>query len=112
MKRGEIRWNTFRPPNKRRPVLLLTRDDVVDNLNEIIRLRSCYAPAVLIHNDVFQVSWDEAAALFSFSAQALALPSSSTSSQASPTRCCSRSPRPQRCNLSIDASAGFPKPPP
>ena len=36
MKGGEIRWYTFRPPDKRRPVLLLTRDDVVDNLNEII----------------------------------------------------------------------------
>ena len=36
MKRGEIRWYTFRPPDKRRPVLLLTRDDVVDSLNEII----------------------------------------------------------------------------
>ena len=36
MKRGEIRWYTFRPPDKRRPVLILTRDDVIDRLNEII----------------------------------------------------------------------------
>ena len=36
MKRGEIRWYTFALPNKRRPVLLLTRDDVIDHLNEII----------------------------------------------------------------------------
>ncbi|GMV92893.1 MAG: toxin MazF2 [Candidatus Hydrogenedentota bacterium] len=36
MKRGEIRWYTFRPPDKRRPVLILTRDDVIDDLNEII----------------------------------------------------------------------------
>ena len=36
MKRGEIRWYTFRLPDKRRPVLLLTRDEVVEHLNEII----------------------------------------------------------------------------
>jgi mRNA interferase MazF len=36
VKRGEIRWYTFRPPDKRRPVLVLTRDDVMDSLNEII----------------------------------------------------------------------------
>ncbi len=36
MKRGEIRWYTFRPPDKRRPVLVLTRPDVIDRLNEII----------------------------------------------------------------------------
>jgi mRNA interferase MazF len=34
--RGEIRWYTFRLPDKRRPVLVLTRDEVVDHLNEII----------------------------------------------------------------------------
>jgi mRNA interferase MazF len=36
MKRGEIRWYTFRPPDKRRPVLLLTRDPVIEQLGEII----------------------------------------------------------------------------
>jgi mRNA interferase MazF len=36
MRRGEIRWYTFAAPDKRRPVLLLTRDDVIDSLNEII----------------------------------------------------------------------------
>jgi len=36
MKRGEIRWYTFRPPDKRRPVLLLTRDSVIEQLGEII----------------------------------------------------------------------------
>ncbi len=36
MRRGEIRWYTFAPPNKHRPVLLLTRDAVIDTLNEII----------------------------------------------------------------------------
>ena len=36
MNRGEIRRYTFRPPDKRRPVLILTRDAVVDQLNEIV----------------------------------------------------------------------------
>jgi mRNA interferase MazF len=36
LKRGEIRWYTFRPPDKRRPVLVLTREEVIDHLNEII----------------------------------------------------------------------------
>ena len=36
MKRGEIRWYTFRLPDKRRPVLVLTRNNVIDHLNEII----------------------------------------------------------------------------
>jgi mRNA interferase MazF len=36
LRRGEIRWYTFRPPDKRRPVLILTRNDVIEQLNEII----------------------------------------------------------------------------
>ena len=36
MRRGEIRWYTFAAPDKRRPVLLLTRDAVIDSLNELI----------------------------------------------------------------------------
>ena len=36
MRRGEIRWYTFAAPDKRRPVLLLTRSDVIETLNEII----------------------------------------------------------------------------
>jgi mRNA interferase MazF len=29
MNRGEIRWYTYRPPDKRRPVLLLTRTEII-----------------------------------------------------------------------------------
>jgi mRNA interferase MazF len=36
VRRGEIRWYTFAAPDKRRPVLLLTRSTVIDTLNEII----------------------------------------------------------------------------
>jgi mRNA interferase MazF len=34
--RGEIRWYTFRLPDKLRPVLILTRDSVLDRLSEVI----------------------------------------------------------------------------
>lgn len=36
MRRGESRWYTVRLPDKRRPVLILTRNEVIDRLNEII----------------------------------------------------------------------------
>ena len=35
MRRGEVRWYEFRPPDKRRPVLILTRDSAIGYLNEI-----------------------------------------------------------------------------
>ena len=36
VQRGEIRWYTFASPDKKQPVLLLTRDIVINSLNEII----------------------------------------------------------------------------
>jgi mRNA interferase MazF len=36
MQRGEIRWYTFRAPDKRRPVLVLSRQEVAGTLNEIV----------------------------------------------------------------------------
>jgi mRNA interferase MazF len=35
MKRGEIRWYKFSPPDKKRPVLILTRDSILDYLGEV-----------------------------------------------------------------------------
>ena len=35
MKRGEIRWYRFHKPDKRRPVLLLTRTAIIGYLNEV-----------------------------------------------------------------------------
>jgi mRNA interferase MazF len=35
MKRGEVRWHQFAPPDKRRPVLLLTRDSVSNVLADV-----------------------------------------------------------------------------
>jgi len=35
MKHGEIRWYKFAKPDKKRPVLLLTRDSVLEYLGEV-----------------------------------------------------------------------------
>jgi mRNA interferase MazF len=35
MKRGDIRWYTFAHPDKKRPVLVLTRDSVLAYLGEV-----------------------------------------------------------------------------
>lgn len=35
MKRGEVRWYKFTNPDKKRPVLILTRDSVLEYLGEI-----------------------------------------------------------------------------
>ncbi len=35
IKRGDIRWYTFRHPDKTRPVLILTRDSIIAALNEV-----------------------------------------------------------------------------
>ncbi len=35
MRRGEIRWYTFKKPGKRHPVLILTRNSIIDYLGEV-----------------------------------------------------------------------------
>lgn len=35
MRRGEVRWYKFRSPDKKRPVLILTRDSVLEYLGEV-----------------------------------------------------------------------------
>lgn len=35
MKRGEIRWYKFQKPDKKRPVLILTRNSVLEYLGEV-----------------------------------------------------------------------------
>lgn len=35
MRRAEIRWYRFRSPDKRRPVVILTRESVLDYLGEV-----------------------------------------------------------------------------
>lgn len=35
MKRGEIRWYKFQAPDKKRPVLILTRNSILEYLGEV-----------------------------------------------------------------------------
>lgn len=35
MKRGEIRWYTFKAPDKRRPVMILMRSEIIPYLGEV-----------------------------------------------------------------------------
>jgi mRNA interferase MazF len=35
VKRGDVRWYTFKPPDKKRPVLILTRNSVIGYLHEV-----------------------------------------------------------------------------
>ena len=55
--RGEIRWYTFALPDKRRPVLVLTRNEIIHHLNEIIvvpatrTIRSLTTEVILTQED-------------------------------------------------------------
>ena len=35
MNRGEVRWYKFNPPDKKRPVVILTRDSIIEYLGEV-----------------------------------------------------------------------------
>ncbi|MBM4141399.1 MAG: type II toxin-antitoxin system PemK/MazF family toxin [Nitrospira sp.] len=35
MKRGEVRWYRFKSPDKKRPVVILTRDSILEYLGEV-----------------------------------------------------------------------------
>ena len=35
MKRGEVRWYTFKSPDKKRPIVILTRDFILEYLGEV-----------------------------------------------------------------------------
>lgn len=47
MRRGEVRWYRFVQPDKRRPVVILTRESVIDYLGEIT-----VAPVTSIIRDI------------------------------------------------------------
>lgn len=47
MQRGEVRWYTFAAPDKRRPVVILTRDAVLTYLGEVT-----VAPVTSIIRDI------------------------------------------------------------
>ena len=47
MKRGEIRWYKFKAPDKKRPVLVLTRNSILEYLGEVT-----VAPITTIVRDI------------------------------------------------------------
>ncbi len=57
MRRGEVRWYRFAPPDKRRPVLILTRTSVIEYLGEVTvvpittTVRDIPSEVVLGHDD-------------------------------------------------------------
>ena len=57
MKRGEIRWYKFKSPDKRRPVLILTRDSILEYLGEVTiapitsTIREIPSEVLLTHED-------------------------------------------------------------
>jgi mRNA interferase MazF len=57
MQRGDVCWYTFPAPNKRRPVLILTRDSAISILNSVTvapitsTIRSIPTEVVLTTND-------------------------------------------------------------
>ena len=57
MRRGEIRWYRFSKPDKRRPVLILTRDSIISSLGEVTvapltaRIRNIPSEVVLSRDD-------------------------------------------------------------
>jgi mRNA interferase MazF len=50
IERGDIRWYRFRPPDKRRPVLVLGRDDVLPSLSAI--------PVIPISSQIRGLGWE------------------------------------------------------
>ena len=57
MKRGEIRWYKFKNPDKRRPVVILTRDSILEYLGEVTiapitsTIRDIPSEVLLTHDD-------------------------------------------------------------
>jgi mRNA interferase MazF len=47
MRRGEIRWYAFAHPDKKRPVLILTRDSILEYLGEVT-----VAPVTTVIRDI------------------------------------------------------------
>lgn len=52
MKRGEIRWYKFQSPDKKRPVVILTRDSILEYLGEVT-IAPVTSTVRDIHSEVF-----------------------------------------------------------
>lgn len=61
MKRGEIRWYKFDSPDKKRPVLILTRGSIIEYLGEVTiapvtsTVRDIPSEVFLSHNDGMEI---------------------------------------------------------
>lgn len=57
MNQGDVYWYTFKEPDKRRPVLILTRDSVIPYLNSVVvasvttTIRSIPSEVILTEDD-------------------------------------------------------------
>ncbi len=57
MKRGEIRWYKFKSPDKKRPVVILNRDSILEYLGEVTiapitsTIRDIPSEVLLTHED-------------------------------------------------------------
>jgi mRNA interferase MazF len=57
MRRGEVRWYRFAPPDKKRPVVILTRNSILEYLGEVTiapvisTIRGIPSEVVLSHED-------------------------------------------------------------
>lgn len=57
MKRGEVRWYTFKNPDKKRPVVILTRNAILEYLSEVTvapitsTIRDIPSEVLLSHED-------------------------------------------------------------
>ena len=57
MRRGEVRWYRFGAPDKRRPIVILTRDAILEHLGEVTvapitsTIRDIPSEVVLDHDD-------------------------------------------------------------
>ncbi len=96
MKRGEVRWYKFPRPDKRRPVLILTRDSALEFLGEVT-----VAPITTTVRDIpSEVPLTPAdgmpriAPSISITSKPSRADESDPSSPPSPSKKCDRSPQP------------------
>ena len=52
MKRGEVRWYKFQPPDKNRPVLILSRDSILEYLG-VVTVATITSTIRVIPSEVF-----------------------------------------------------------
>ena len=54
MMRGEVRWYQFAAPDKRRPVVVLTRDSIIPSLGRVTSPRSLLASGTYLAKSLYR----------------------------------------------------------